>query len=30
MPLKNHYIVSGKVSINNGKNKCEKQVCNQQ
>ena len=28
--LKNHYIVSGKVSINNGKNKCKKQVCNQQ
>ena len=28
--LKNHYIVSGKVSINNGKNNCKKQVCNQQ
>ena len=26
--LKNHYIVSGKVSINNGKNMYEKQVCN--
>ena len=28
--LKNHYIISGKVSINNGKNKFKKQVCNQQ
>lgn len=30
MALKNNYIVSGKVSINNGKNKCKKRVCNQQ
>ena len=28
--LKNHYIVSCKVSINNSKNKCKKQICNQQ
>jgi len=26
--LKNHYIISNKVSINNGKNMCEKHVCN--
>ena len=28
--LKNHYIISDKTSINNGKNIYKKHVCNQQ
>ena len=28
--LKNHYIISMKISITNGKNIYKKQVCNQQ
>ena len=28
--LKNHYIISGKTSIKDGKNTYKKQVCNQQ
>ncbi len=28
--LKNHYIISMKISITNGKNTYKKQVCNQQ
>ena len=28
--LKNHDIISGKISTDKGKNTCKKQVCNQQ